>query len=644
MLDRMGNRLMRRPRIVRSTHLALLLCVIPGLVDKAAAQSRLRIDEVVWGFDGTVVPQAFNPVSFVVHNNSSERYVGNLWIQQTNYVDKVDAPVLIGADPASLFLEPGTQRRVQMCVYVGDSNAEFSAAWGPIPGRTMLGQSQDLMRQRNLTMGRPATVILFDPNAVTSITGGKVPRFDETFFPISVTGTAGLAAVLLDHQPQWQEARQQAFVDWLRAGGVVHLFQKRTGEFPRFRELLEPLNSPLEEFAVGQGRVVHHNALLSEATTDYVETAIAPHLALQLEPEPEPTEEGPEEQNWQDYSYAYTNWALAPEMFPRLKEMTRPDHNWALIYLMAFVYLLIIFPGCWLIGRNRGDYRVTYGAMIGAVVLFSMGFKTVGQRGYGEQTSQHSVSIARPIDDERILVRQWSNFFVTDGDEYLIHHEGGTGLLYSTAQTMEAVAGAIIAPPQGHFIVDIPPFSSRTLASAGVQPWNGFSARVAEINVDSHLRALNLELAGTLPSESAVAYVAFRDQVYRMRRHETSLQLGSSEGTVETFLEPGKWNANLYDYGMMYGDSGQSPEKLFETSVRPMIAHDLGIHDEESRQRTFLSTDRLRLYVYTEMPQEMFAETEYLDGSGRLDSSREGRVLYVLDLERPQTGETQTEE
>mgnify|MGYP007073180110 CR=1 FL=1 len=635
---------MKRSRMVWMVRVALVVCGLYWVGDRAAAQSRIRVDDIVWGFDGSVVPQAFNPVSFVVHNDSGERYVGSLWIQQTNYIDRVDAPILIGADPQSLYLEPGGQRRVQMSVYVGDANARFSAAWGPIPGRTIPGQSRDLMNQNEIKIGRPATVILFDPNAVISTTGGKLPRFDESFFPISVTGTEGLAAVALDHAPRWQEARQQAFLDWLRVGGVVHLFHQRQNEFPQFTERLEVLNSPLEEFPVGQGRVVRHNRMLSDVSNNYVETTISPHVALQLKPEPEPTEEDFEEETWQDYSYAYSSWALAQEMFPRLKEMTRPDHNWALIYLMAFIYLLIIFPGCWLIGRQRGDYRVTYGGMIGAVVLFSMGFKTVGQRGYGEQTSQHSVSIVRPIDSEYALVRQWSNFFVTDGDEYVIHHDGGSGLLYWTARTQEQVEGVVVALHQGHFVTDIPPFSSRTLASAGVQPWTGFSARAVEFEADSHLRALKVELSGTLPEASAVAYAVFRDQVYRMSRQDTALLLGSTEGSIKSFLEPGKWNAGLQNYGFMYSDDGQTPEKLFETSVRPMMAHDLGIHNDDMRERAILSDDRVRLYIYSTMPEEMFAETEYLDGSGALESNREGRVLYVLDLERPDDDTSTTDD
>ena len=107
-------------------------------------------------------------------------------------------------------------------------------------------------------------------------------------------------------------------------------------------------------------------------------------------------------------------------------------------------------------------------------MLFSMGFKQVGQRGYGEQTAMHAITIAQPLDGNRLLFRQWANLFVTDGDDYRIHH-AGNGLLYSSGQSNEAVRGWIVSPPAGQFVADVPPFSSRTVAAAGVAETGGFT-------------------------------------------------------------------------------------------------------------------------------------------------------------------------
>ena len=43
----------------------------------------------------------------------------------------------------------------------------------------------------------------------------------------------------------------------------------------------------------------------------------------------------------------------------------------------------------------------------------------------------------------------------------------------------------------------------------------------------------------------------------------------------------------------------------------------------------------LPLERFAEMPEEMFANIGYLDGGGSVDPHLDGRVLYVMDLQRP---------
>ena len=127
---------------------------------------------------------------------------------------------------------------------------------------------------------------------------------------------------------------------------------------------------------------------------------------------------------------------------------------------MAVVYILTVVPGVHYLGRKRFDYRLVYGALIGLIVLFSLGFAYFGRRGHDEANSVNSVAVARQLPGGALDVTSWSNVFVINGADYAIVH-GGTGRLYSTAQSFEAVNGVIRNGGRGRFDVDIPPYSSQ---------------------------------------------------------------------------------------------------------------------------------------------------------------------------------------
>src|SRR3954471_16246164 len=111
-------------------------------------------------------------------------------------------------------------------------------------------------------------------------------------------------------------------------------------------------------------------------------------------------------------------------MFGELNQMTRPKHKWAVIYLLSLVYIALIFPGFYLLGLKRSDYRIMYGAMLGIVATFSGLFAFIGRRGYDETTTIHTVAIATPLADGSLDVTGWTNAFVTSGANYAITNDG----------------------------------------------------------------------------------------------------------------------------------------------------------------------------------------------------------------------------
>jgi hypothetical protein len=104
----------------------------------------------------------------------------------------------------------------------------------------------------------------------------------------------------------------------------------------------------------------------------------------------------------------------------------------------------------------------------------------------------------------------------------------------------------------------------------------------------------------------------------------------------QSFLQADQWQQYAYNYGFGY-DSSVSEKDLFESAMRPLIAADAGIFDEQSHKRFQLSGDRVRVYLFADMPESLFANIEYADAPDRpLPAKRVGRVLYTFDVFPPE--------
>jgi len=104
----------------------------------------------------------------------------------------------------------------------------------------------------------------------------------------------------------------------------------------------------------------------------------------------------------------------------QLSEMTQPDHNWTMIYILSSFYIFLIFPGCYLFNKKQKGkgYRNSLLFLLITVGVFSTIFWSIGKRGYGETTTINSLVIARPLKGNQYDLTYWINTFVTEGAEY----------------------------------------------------------------------------------------------------------------------------------------------------------------------------------------------------------------------------------
>jgi hypothetical protein len=620
----------------------------------------LEIQQTHWGFDGQVVANRFNLLSLLVANPTSEPFDGWLQLQKSVARLPVDAPLI-----ESVYLAPYSSRWVQFHPYAKFDWEEWTVSWGPAAAGSF-----SLTHPRQ---GKPACVLIEEPGSFDAAGGAGLRRFPENLLPAQLTAMDGLASVVLDHVPHWEEGRERAFLDWVKNGGNVHLLQDQQGRFPRFTGELRELNTAVSRSRLGFGLIQRHERDRRSVDLSYFEQILVPgrdpaEAAASADAAQTITPVANEEPLLNDA------WEGDDDLFTALKKMSRPAHSWIVIHLLSLAYLALIFPGCYLIARVRnGDYRVVFGALLGIVAVFSMALHFVGRRGYGERTALHSVAIARLTPKGDFDVAQWSNAFVVDGGDYTFSHPG-RGRIYSSCQDEEPVRGELVAGALAHFKADLPPFSSRafghrsvleretvhaTISMASdlangdsavsddsatpvvVTAWEtrmamrqepSLAANATTANVaarhDQILQKLTLAKRPGFPPEVQFIKALYGRHVYSLMENADQFELESSAGTLATFLQLNP-TTPLGSYSAPWPESRQTSSDPFGALFLPLVARACGITRQRDALEFSLPEDRVRLLVYAPMPRAFFVQDEQF-------AAQKGAVLYCFDILLPE--------
>jgi hypothetical protein len=631
----------------RSRWATVLLLLAAVAVLAACPDSAWAIDvgPARWGFDGQATPHNFNLLSVLVSNPGPQPFEGTLELRQSiGGGTRVGAPLV-----EDLYIAPFSSRWVQFYPYVKERFEDWSLRWTSRSGQPTGRQSVDIPQP---VLADQMPVWLVGADDVSGL-GGSLRHFPENLFPPMVTATDTLKMVALDHVPQWEEVRRQSFRDWLFRGGQLHLFKDINGSYPQFSAGLAELNVPAEQFPIGAGQVFRHDRPRSQIDADF----IAKHLGVSGNGKDQATGQSEElieipagrGGSGRMIRRATTGAETADDLFADLagglfaflKGRVRPHHNWTLIYSMAVFYILTVIPGVHILGRKRFDYRVVYGTLIGLIVLFSLGFAYIGRRGHDEANVVNSVAVARQLPDGALDVTAWSNVFVINGNEYAISR-AGTGSLYSTAQTFEAVNGVIRNGAQGAFYVDIPPYSSQSFLHRIKLKNDRFEIKVIDFSTtqpkspksDGDLAKLVLATGNHFPRTvpEAPVYALYRDQLHEMTWSDGRLQLAHPRvEPMSTFLGSIRFE-DLSPYSRYAGVRGADPQAdvvaPFETLLRPLMAWSLGLRRHSQIATFAFPTDRVRLFVWAELPESLRVTDPRM-------GSQQGRMLYVVDIQKP---------
>ncbi|MDA3962318.1 MAG: hypothetical protein PF961_16135 [Planctomycetota bacterium] len=393
----------------------LLLCCV-------ALCPALEVIEVRWGFGAGPVPDRFNPVSVLVGNSSTEVFEGELVLRRDQ---------LVGGESLvrRCYLAPSTQRWVPFPVYFGADQHDWRLAWRS-------ARESDAVELHAPNFVAPSIALIDDGRL--SVSG--LPRYPSALFPLDAAWCDGLAVACLDAVPRFDAPQRAAFIDWIAGGGVVVLLQGDDQAWPRFPAAWGPLAA--EDGVYGAGRIVRLAGTAREVDLD----------ALVARAELESLKLG------DGSGHLDADW-----FFQMLREQSKPDHNWAIIGLLLVVYILLIGPVAWALGRRR-DYRLVNGLVLGSIVVFSLAVGYMGRRGYGEASAHHAVTVARMVAPGRYLVQQWGDQFATIGGVQALRFEQPAA--FSSGESY-GESGGRVDLDAGAFVVDIPVFSNRCFVAAG---------------------------------------------------------------------------------------------------------------------------------------------------------------------------------
>ncbi len=582
---------------VRFLSMRLRLSFLLWLLACSFASAELVIGKPEWGFDGTAVTDAFNILTVDVRNTSGQPYEGVITLDDGGGFGARDAAPYL----QKVFIAPGATRSVQFYPYFASGYSDFRITWnGPAGGKVPVDSPDS---------GAPAVVLLADLDA-PNLRNVRMRAFNEANFPPTVSATDGLRALVMDHQPKWDPARREAFLDWLKRGGLVHIINGSDGAAPQFSGDLAVLNDPAPRFSVGGGLAVRHATTRAEITSEFLNSAGFPN----------PQSSKDAQNLYYDGDYG---------IFRDLSTVTKPNIAWGLIYTLTFVYVGLVGPAFYFL-RKR-DHRVLIGGFVATVALFAWIFTVIGRRGYGEKQVYHSVAVARWIEGSKWDVRHWMHAFATSGGTYRFAMPG-VSHLYASHGEGGGARSEVLQGREAALSSDIPLFSSRPFHHQGVMEGPGLAWEVRSLALNANESGpseLQLKQPGGLNGQVTAVVAQYGLKFYVLQEgngfpgewrlpNKTSRSLGDAFGGI-----------GVNEGYNSYGENTASAFARLRGGAARLAQRFTGSADN-NRVPLARPPDpgHVRLFVYANAPQAFpLASSDFQAGSSY--------VLFVQDLAAP---------
>ena len=448
--------------------------------------------------------------------------------------------------------------------------------------------------------------------------GSPRPR-PSSFVLVLALLLAGVArGAMLDIGPPLWGFDRQAFLDWLRRGGQVHILLDRAGRRPVFSGELAALNAPQPRSRVGAGLVVRHAFGRRGATQEALAAAGCPAPRLVRAEE----------------FHSERLLDLEGPVLRVLSQATRPRHAWGLIYLTTIAYVIVLGPVNLAFGRRRGrNYRITLLFFLVSVASAAALLHFLGRRGAAEAAAVHSLALARQIDADTYDVTQWTNLFATRGGAYEITHDAPHNL-YAACQDTEAVPGFIVNGKDGAFRVEIPYYSHRSFLHRAKLRGHHIRLSVLRWREGRQLEELALAPEPGFPEGAGEMWLRHADAWYRLERHGGELRAaGRPVADMAAFFSPDAFDLEPFPWGGPWGgrdEDAPTPERLFAHFPRALIARQVGGTGRFDPDISCepLAPGHAQAFIFTPAPRGFGLK-------GNAFGRRVGYVLYCIELFKP---------
>ena len=569
----------------------------------------ILVPETTWGFDGKAVNETFTPLHVLVQNPGPKAASGLLKVRRITSLETAPEPPVL----APFDIPPFEERWIQVPVFIPDDYVPFELSWG-----AGANQKVEVPQAR---LGDPAIVLLTNP-ADRPRSSGLLRRFRASLFPPTVTLTDGLGVVFLDSPPNFPGARMQAFFDWLNCGGTVVLLHDEQDQFPKFPTPLTVLNDPREEFAVGAGRVRRLARQAGAVTEAEMRLAGSTRSLKQADRESEVAFADPN----RTYNGRFP-WRRDRVVLEKLESVARFHRRWWLIYPLAIMYLLALFPGTFAIARSGNGVRRFYIVYLALAVLFSTAFKTLGAVGGGQASRIRSATIAHQFAPGLFNCDQWNCLAAVNGGTYSVSHEA-SGRLYASSEEFEISHGLITSGPEAKYEIEIPVASTRTVVSRFRATAPPFKVELRKLDfVDQRLSNCSLAFEG-LPSPPLQAFICHGRSILRLKENQETWDVDQRRSqTTSVFI------TNL-DVALDYTglrkpnrsvDDPLLSAEFYSSFDRLLVGNAFHLRGQVEPHSATLPPGQLRVMALVEADQAFAPRAEGLPDV-------QGCVLYVIDL------------
>ena len=622
----------------RLTSLILIfisLCCSPNIASAQSSNDLIRVRETIWAFNGKIQPGQFNPLSILIDNGTNGDMDGQFLLQKSSNLISAEGTVYQHTG----YIESTGRRWIHFYPYIPK---DFQSKWQLRFQDKQSGKTISLgLIQQSSTAPQNAkdqikaseliqAIVLLSGQSATKVPS-NLKRYPEEIFPPYVTATGALHTVFLDHEPNWEEPRQKAFMDWLHLGGNVHILKARNGEYPKFSGLLTNLDQPLAQFNVGVGRVTRQNTRLRDLTESDAEKAIRTGLTFDMRLQASFTEEEFEKIEEAQAFIDSSASSLDMRMFQQMQERTQPEHNWLLIFCLAIVYIWLIFPQCYLLSKNRKlHFLTTYAAIAGLSLIFSCIFLFIGQRGYGESTWLQTLAVAKVADNGDLAVQQWNTLFVTGGDNYQLSANDNQALMNAGVSGDNTVAN-VVPGKEAKTNVRIPPYSAQSLNSTRylkADPWN-LSITEQQLQADQLTRLKIQADDSFLPVDTQNRfYVVSGSYIYTLKYDADRQQLnlvGSGRLLADFCTDNNRFQFMGWGQPKNTNSTSKHDENYLDEVIPNLIHRALMADHIDAPSYFYVPADRIKLLALTSLPTE-------LDVQVNAEARHSGWILYTRDL------------